>query len=200
MYRHFGKRLFDLIFSFLGIIICLPMFIIIAILIKLDSPGPVLFIQKRMGKNGVLFQLLKFRTMFFIPAGANLMFTPGEKSRVTRIGKFLRLTKIDEFPQLINVFKGDMSFVGPRPEVPKYREFYKGVNALVLTIRPGITDEASLKYRHEEELLAKSKEPEKIYTEVILPDKLRINSDYLNNKIGLRQDFAIILQTLIKIK
>jgi lipopolysaccharide/colanic/teichoic acid biosynthesis glycosyltransferase len=128
------------------------------------------------------------------------MFEPGEKSRVTKIGKLLRLTKIDEFPQLINVLKGDMSFVGPRPEVPKYQEFYKGVNALVLTIRPGITDEASLKYRHEEELLAKSKEPEKIYTEVILPDKLRINSDYLNNKIGLRQDFAIILQTLIKIK
>jgi lipopolysaccharide/colanic/teichoic acid biosynthesis glycosyltransferase len=134
------------------------------------------------------------------PAGENLMFEPGGKSRITRIGGFLRLTKLDEFPQLVNVLKGDMSFVGPRPEVPKYQEFYKEENYLVLTVRPGITDLASLKYRHEEELLAESKDPEKLYTEIILPDKLKINRDYLNNNIGLCKDFAIILQTLLKIK
>jgi lipopolysaccharide/colanic/teichoic acid biosynthesis glycosyltransferase len=199
MYRLFGKRLFDLFFSLIGIIICFPLFIIAAILIKLDSPGAVFFQQKRMGRNGVLFSLIKFRTMFSNAVGESLMFEPGEKSRVTKVGRFLRLTKLDEFPQLINVLKGEMSFVGPRPEVPKYQKFYAGDNALVLTVRPGITDMASVKYRHEEELLAKSKEPEKFYTEVILPDKLRINSDYVNNKLGLFKDFAIILHTLIKI-
>jgi len=200
MYKLFGKRLFDLIFSLLGIIVCFPIFIIVAILVKLDSCGPVFFKQERMGRKGILFQLIKFRTMFSDTAGENLMFEPGKKNRVTRIGRFLRLTKIDEFPQLINVIKGDMSFVGPRPEVPKYQKFYAGENSVVLTVRPGITDMASVKYRHEEELLAKSKEPEKLYTEVILPDKLKINRDYINNKIGLFNDFAIILKTLLKIK
>lgn len=200
MYKQFGKRLFDLFFSLTGIIVCLPIGIIVAILIKLDSPGQVFFKQKRMGRHGILFQLIKFRTMFTDVAGENRMFEPGDKTRVTRIGRFLRLTKIDEFPQLINVIRGDMSFVGPRPEVPKYQEFYSGENSLVLTVQPGITDMASVKYRHEEELLVKSKEPEKLYTEVILPDKLRINRDYINNKLGLFNDFVIIFKTILKIK
>jgi len=200
MYRRFGKRLFDLIFSLLGIIVCSPILIIAAVLIKLDSCGPVFFKQKRMGRRGILFQLIKFRTMFTDVAGENLMFEPGSKTRVTRAGKFLRFTKIDELPQLINVIKGEMSFVGPRPEVPKYQKFYSGDNFLVLTIRPGITDMASVKYRHEEELLAQSQEPEKFYTEVILPDKLKINKDYINNRLGLLNDFVIILSTLLKLK
>ena len=153
-----------------------------------------------MGKNGILFSLVKFRTMFSDTAGENLMFEPGKKTRVTRIGMFLRFAKIDEFPQLVNVMKGDMSFVGPRPEVPKYQKFYTGDNFLVLTVRPGITDMASVKYRHEEELLAKSKDPERFYAEVILPDKLRINKDYINNRLGLFNDFGIILRTILNIE
>ncbi|MFA6281074.1 MAG: sugar transferase [Candidatus Omnitrophota bacterium] len=200
MYRLFGKRLFDLILSLIGVLVCLPMFVIVAILIKLDSPGPIFFIQKRMGKNGGLFSLFKFRTMFVDAAAGILMFEPGSKNRVTRVGKLLRLTKIDEFPQLLNVLMGDMSFVGPRPEVPKYKEFYSGENSIVLTIRPGITDMASVKYRHEEEMLAQSKGPEKFYTEVILPDKLKINKDYIQKGIGLVNDFKIILSTLLEIK
>ncbi|MDD5130145.1 MAG: sugar transferase [Candidatus Omnitrophica bacterium] len=200
MYRRFGKRLFDLFFSLLGIIVCLPVFFFVPILIKIDSRGPVFFKQKRMGKGGILFELIKFRTMFSDSAGEKLMFEPGRKSRVTKIGRFLRFSKIDEFPQLINVLKGEMSFVGPRPEVPKYQQFYTGDNSLVLMVRPGITDMASVKYRHEEELLARNPEPEKLYTEVILPDKLRINKDYINNRLGLFDDFVIILRTLLKIK
>ncbi len=200
MYKLFGKRLFDLFFSLIGLMVCLPLFFIIAILIKLDSRGPVFFIQKRMGKNGSSFSLLKFRTMSADINASTLMFEPGNKNRITRIGKFLRLTKIDELPQLLNVFLGKMSFVGPRPEVQKYKEFYSGENSLILTIRPGITDMASIKYRHEEEMLADSYDPEKIYTEVILPDKLKINEDYIKNGIKLRNDFKIIFDTLLKIK
>jgi len=200
MYKYFGKRLLDLIFSFLGLIICSPFFIVVAILIKLDSPGPVFFKQKRMGRKGKLFSLIKFRTMFSSVDKESLMFEPGKNTRITKVGRILRYSKIDEFPQLINVLKGEMSFVGPRPEVSKYQEFYTEDNALILTVRPGITDMASVKYRHEEALLAKSSEPEKLYAEVILPDKLRINKDYINNKLGLLSDFAIIISTLIKLK
>jgi lipopolysaccharide/colanic/teichoic acid biosynthesis glycosyltransferase len=200
MYKLFGKRLFDLVFSLIGIVVCLPILLVVAVLIKLDSSGPVFFVQKRMGKNGVLFSLFKFRTMLSDNVAEGLMFEPGEKNRVTRVGRFLRQTKIDELPQLLNVFVGDMSFVGPRPEVPKYREFYSGENALVLMIRPGVTDMASVKYRNEEEQLASAQDPEKFYTEVILPDKLKLNKDYAKNGIGFVDDLAIIFKTLLRIK
>jgi lipopolysaccharide/colanic/teichoic acid biosynthesis glycosyltransferase len=197
MYKLFGKRLFDLVFSFLGLVVCLPVFLIVSFLIKIDSPGPVFFMQKRMGRNGVLFSLFKFRTMLRDNVAEGLMFEPGKKSRVTGVGRFLRQTKIDELPQLLNVFVGDMSLVGPRPEVPKYRDFYSGENAVVLTLRPGITDAASLKYRHEEEQLASAQDSEKFYTEVILPDKLKLNRDYVNNGIGFVKDVVIVLKTLL---
>jgi lipopolysaccharide/colanic/teichoic acid biosynthesis glycosyltransferase len=200
MYKLFGKRLFDLIFSLIGIVVCLPISLVVAVLIRLDSPGPIFFMQKRMGKNGVLFSLFKFRTMTSDVSAENLMFEPGKKNRVTRVGRFLRQTKIDELPQLLNVLAGDMSFVGPRPEVPKYREFYSGKNSLVLTIRPGITDMASVKYRHEEELLASVQDPAGFYGQVILPDKLKLNMDYVNKGIGLFSDLAIIFKTLLRIK
>jgi len=200
MYRLFGKRLFDLVFSLIGTIVCLPVFLMVALLIKIDSPGSVFFIQKRMGKNGVLFSLFKFRTMLSDHVAEGLMFEPGGKTRITRIGRFLRNTKIDELPQLWNVLIGDMSFVGPRPEVPKYKEFYSGENSIVLATRPGITDMASVKYRNEEQQLALAQDPAKYYTQVILPDKLKLNRDYVNNGIGLVKDVAIILKTLLGIK
>ena len=200
MYKLFGKRLFDLVFSLTGIVVCLPMFLVVAILIKLDSPGPVFFIQKRMGTNGVLFSLFKFRTMLRDNVAEGLMFEPGGKTRITRVGRFLRNAKIDELPQLWNVLIGDMSFVGPRPEVSKYKEFYSGENSRVLAIRPGITDMASVKYRNEEQQLALAQDPAKYYTQVILPDKLKLNRDYVNNGIGLVKDVAIILKTLLGIK
>ncbi|MFA5256420.1 MAG: sugar transferase [Candidatus Omnitrophota bacterium] len=200
MYRLFGKRLFDLVFSLAGIVVCLPISLVVAVLIKLDSSGPVFFVQKRMGKDGILFSLFKFRTMTVDASAETLLFEPGKKNRVTRLGRFLRQAKIDELPQLLNVFAGDMSFVGPRPEVPKYREFYSGENSLVLTIRPGITDMASLKYRHEEELLASVQDPAGFYAQVILLDKLKLNKDYVNNGIGFINDLVIIFKTLLRIK
>jgi len=200
MYKLFGKRLFDLIFSLAGIVVCLPILLVVAVLIKLDSSGPVFFVQKRMGKNGVLFSLFKFRTMASDNVAESLMFEPGKKTRVTRMGRFLRFSKIDELPQLLNVFIGDMSFVGPRPEVSKYKKFYSGENAVVFTMRPGITDMASVKYRNEEEQLASTQDPEKFYTEVILPDKLKLNRDYINDEIGLMKDVGIIFKTLLGIK
>lgn len=200
MYKLFGKRLFDLVFSLAGIVVCLPISLVIVVLIKLDSSGPVFFVQKRMGKDGTLFSLFKFRTMTSDVSAETLMFEPGKKNRVTRIGRFLRQTKMDELPQLLNVFVGEMSFVGPRPEVPKYREFYSGENSLVLMIRPGITDMASLKYRHEEELLASVQDPAGFYAQAILPDKLKLNKDYVNDGIGFVNDLAIIFKTLLRIK
>ena len=199
MYRLFGKRFLDIIFSLAGLIICLPVFILAAILIKLESPGPVFFIQKRMGKNGILFNLFKLRTML-IDTGNVALFEPGSKIRVTRVGSFLRRSKIDELPQLLNILVGNMSFVGPRPEVTKYKKFYTGKNSLILSIRPGITDKASIKYRKEEELLAKDRDPEKLYTEVILPDKLNINIDYVRNGISLLDDLKIIVKTVLNLQ
>ena len=196
MYKSIGKRIFDIVFSLLGIIVCIPLFIVVAILIKLDSRGPVFFTQKRMGRNARLFSLFKFRTMLIDNVSETLMFEPGKKSRVTKVGAFLRITKIDELPQLMNVFVGDLSFVGPRPEVPKYQKFYTGNSALVLTVRPGITEMASIKYRNEEELLTKSNNPDMLYEKVIFPDKLKINLEYVEKGLTLKNDIFIILKTL----
>lgn len=198
MYKRYGKRLFDLIFSTIGLIVCLPLFAVVAILIKKESAGPVFFQQERIGKGGELFKIIKFRTMVEDEEGIKHQFNPGDDKRITRLGHFLRWLKIDEFPELINVIKGEMSFVGPRPEVPKYLSYYSGGKKHILQVRPGITDYASVKYRDESTILAQSRDPELLYTSKILPDKLNINLEYIQ-KIAFLQDLRIILLTLPKI-
>ncbi len=163
-YRELGKRLFDLICSFCGLVILSPLFVVISLLIKMGSSGSIFFIQERMGQGANNFNLIKFRSMYNSPIKEKFGFTPGDGSRITKLGNFLRKTKVDEFPELINVLKGDMSIVGPRPEVPKYRYFYSTKEfGPVLSMRPGITDYASIKYRHEEQILAKSPYPQMMY-------------------------------------
>jgi lipopolysaccharide/colanic/teichoic acid biosynthesis glycosyltransferase len=198
IYENFGKRLFDIICSLSGLVILSPLFILISVLIKIGSPGPIFFFQKRIGKEGGDFRLIKFRSMYSDRSQEKKGFYPGNGSRITRLGKVLRKTKIDEFPELINVLKGDMSLVGPRPEVPKYRHIYVGDFEPVLSLRPGITDLASIKYRNEEELLSQSTDPEKMYCEVTLPDKLRLCLKY-KGMIGFKTDMKIIFATLRRV-
>ena len=197
-YKNCGKRLFDFICATVGFAIICPFLVLVAILIKLDSKGPVFFFQQRMGKDGKIFRLIKFRSMYIDPKKEKEGFTPGDSSRITRIGRIIRKTKIDELPELINVIKGDMSLVGPRPEVPKYRSFYSGKYREVLKLRPGITDLASIKYRNEEEILEKSDDPEKTYTEVILPDKLELALEY-KKKMSFFTDLKIIFSTILRL-
>lgn len=172
----------------------IPM-IIISIAIKLDSKGPVFFKQKRVKKNNKDFTILKFRTMVVDAPKLGMAITVGDDPRITKVGKFLRKTKLDEFPQLFNVLIGDMSFVGPRPEVRKYVDLYSDSDRDILKIRPGITDLASIKYRDESEILDKSDNPEKTYVEEIMPNKIELNKQYIEN-INLIHDIKIILQTL----
>ncbi|HMS64801.1 MAG TPA: sugar transferase [Ignavibacteria bacterium] len=188
------KRVFDILFSFLGIIILSPVFLIIAIIIKADSKGPVIYKQVRVGRSGKDFSLLKFRTMRTDSDKEGLLTVGGRDSRITKSGYNLRKYKADEFPQLINVFKGDMSFVGPRPEVRKYVNLYSESQRKVLDVRPGITDIASIKYRNENELLESSKDPENYYINEIMPDKIRLNLEYLKNR-SFFKDLKIIFQT-----
>ncbi len=191
----FIKRLFDIVASLFGIIImCIPM-IIIAIAIKLDSKGPVFFKQKRVKKDNKDFTILKFRTMVVDAEKLGMKITVGNDPRITKVGGFLRKTKLDEFPQLFNVLIGDMSFVGPRPEVRKYVDMYSESDKDILKIRPGITDLASIKYRNESEVLDKSDDPEKTYIEEIMPNKIELNREYIEN-INLLNDIKIILKTL----
>ena len=190
IYPGFGKRVFDLAVSSLGLLGFLPMMALVAVLVRFSGPGPVFFRQERMGKGGRGFRLFKFRTMR--PGnGASAGFTPGDASRVTRIGRALRETKLDEMPQLINVLAGDLSLVGPRPEVPDYRSVYRGDFGKILEVRPGITDSASVKYRREERTLALSDDPKRIYVQSILPDKLRMNLEYVEN-ISFGKDLKIL--------
>jgi lipopolysaccharide/colanic/teichoic acid biosynthesis glycosyltransferase len=193
IYKRFGKRGFDLAASVLGLLGFLPMLALVAVLVKFSSPGPVFFRQERIGKGGRGFRLFKFRTMS-AGNGASPGFTPGDDSRVTRVGRVLRETKLDELPQLINVLAGDLSLVGPRPEVADYRSFYRGEFGRILEVRPGITDPASVKYRREESILALSEDPERTYVQSILPDKLRINLEYAGN-ISFGKDLKILGET-----
>ena len=186
----------DAALSACGLLILSPLFVLIAIAVKLDSPGPVFFVQRRMGRGGRTFPLLKFRTMICDPERERKGFEPGAARRVTAFGRLLRRSKLDEIPQLLNVFVGQMSFVGPRPEVEKYRALYVGEYAAVLSVRPGITDLASIKYRHEEDILARSENPESAYGEIILPDKLAMAMGYLREGVTFKQDAGIILHTL----
>ncbi|MBR3757503.1 MAG: sugar transferase [Bacteroidaceae bacterium] len=192
------KRLFDIVASGCGLVILCPIFIIIAIWIKLDSFGPIFYKQIRVGKNNEDFGLFKFRSMRVGADKAGLITIGGRDPRVTRSGYYIRKYKLDELPQLINVFIGDMSLVGPRPEVRKYVNLYTPEQMKVLNVRPGITDLASIRYRNENELLEKSEDPNKFYVEVIMQDKLKINLEYVNEH-SLWYDIKLIFRTFVAI-
>lgn len=192
------KRAFDFVLSLLGLIIFFPVLLVISILIILDSKGGVFFGQKRVGKDETLFKLIKFRTMHTGSDKKGLLTVGHKDKRITHVGYFLRKSKLDELPQLLNILKGDMSFVGPRPEVPRYVEMYNEDQLKVLQVRPGLTDYASLEYIHESELLAKSENPEKTYIEEIMPAKLKLNQKYIREK-SFFTDLKIIGKTMLKI-
>lgn len=192
------KRLFDIFFSFIGLIILLPFFIIIALLIVIDSPGGIFYKQIRVGKGNTDFYLFKFRSMRTDSDKKGLLTVGGRDSRITRMGYFIRKYKIDELPQLINVLLGDMSLVGPRPEVRKYVEMYTVEQKKVLSVKPGITDYASIEYSNENELLGKAEDPEAVYIHEIMPAKLKLNLKYIAEQ-GLATDFKIIFRTIEKI-
>ena len=188
------KRLFDIIFSLVGIVFLLPIFIVVSFLIKIDSSGPIFFLQKRVGLNGDIFKIIKFRTMR-VNHNNSLTVTVENDMRITRIGKILRKYKIDEIPELINVLIGDMSFVGPRPDVPGYADLLKGNNRNILKLRPGITSKASIKYANEQQLLLDQQDPIAYNNDVIFPDKVKMNLNYYeNNNIWI--DIKIIFATL----
>ena len=188
------KTIFDILASFIGLLVFSPVLLIIAILIKLQMPGPVFFIQERVGQNARLFKMVKFRSMKVNHEG-NTISVKGE-SRITPLGATLRKYKLDELPELWNVVKGDMSLVGPRPDVPGYADQLQGEAAQILKLKPGITGPASLKYRNEEEILAQVDNPKKYNDEVIYPDKVRINLKYLKEQ-SLWLDLRIIACTVL---
>jgi lipopolysaccharide/colanic/teichoic acid biosynthesis glycosyltransferase len=192
------KRLFDIIFSIAGLIILFPLFLIISIWILMDSKGDVFFFQTRVGKNNRDFRMIKFRTMFSNSENKGLLTIGNTDTRITKTGKWLRKYKFDEFPQLINILKGEMSFVGPRPEVRKYVDLYNFGQMKILSIKPGLTDYASLEYINENEILERYDSPEKIYIEKIMPEKLALNIKYINEKGGFT-DLKIMLKTIRKI-
>lgn len=195
--KRISKRIFDFIVSIIGLILICPVFIIIAILIKADSKGEVFFKQLRVGQYSVPFYIYKFRTMVTDAEQLGKQITVGNDSRITKIGAFLRRYKLDELPQLINVFKGEMSFVGPRPEVPRYVKLYNDTQKQVLLVKPGITDLASLEYKEENEILGKVDEPEKYYINEIMPHKLKLNMKYIK-QANLITDIKIIFKTIMK--
>lgn len=193
-----SKRIFDLFFSFLGLLLLSPLFFIVGIIIRLDG-GPVLFRQKRVGLHGKIFKIFKFRTMIPDAEKYSIQVTAGHDPRITRIGSFLRKTKIDELPQLINVFLGQMSLVGPRPEVPFYVDKWSDTDRqILLPMRPGITDYASVIYRDEELVLSKADDPERVYMEKVMPHKLKLCRKYAEEQT-LLLDLRIIIATFFKV-
>lgn len=191
------KRFFDIFFSLIVLIIMLPFFIFISIFIKLGSDGPVFYMQQRVGKNNRDFKLWKFRSMRTGSDKKGLI-TIGDDNRVTSTGRFLRKYKLDELPQLINIIGGDMSIVGPRPEVRKYVDLYNQEQLRVLSVKPGLTDYASLEYFNESEILGQYEDADKAYIEIIMPAKLKLNLDYIDNK-KFGKDIGIILKTIWRI-
>lgn len=190
------KRCFDFFCAACGLLVLLPFMFLIAVTIIASDGTPVLFRQKRVGRNGILFTLFKFRSMSVVKnSDVNGMFNAGDISRVTGIGKFLRKWKLDELPQLWNVVRGDMSLVGPRPEIKKWVDVYPCQWERVLQVRPGITDPASIFYRNEEELLAKADDPEACYRSVVLPHKLELYTQYVQQQ-SFFKDIKIIFQTV----
>jgi len=192
------KRLFDIIVSFVGIFLLIPVFVIIGILMVFSCGFPLLYFQNRVGLNNKDFKLFKFRTMHLNADKKGLLTVGGRDSRVTAIGYYLRKYKLDELPQLFNVLFGTMSLVGPRPEVRKYVDLYSKDQRLVLTVKPGITDYASLEYINENELLAQSLNPEQTYIEEIMPAKLKLNEKYIKQQ-SIFIDLKIIFKTIFKI-
>ena len=192
------KRIFDLIFSIVGLIILSPFFIIIALVIVIDSRGGVFYKQVRVGQGGSDFKLFKFRSMATNADKGSLLTVGGRDSRITRIGYFIRKYKVDELPQLINVLIGDMSLVGPRPEVRRYVDMYNEEQRKVLSVKPGITDYASIEYSNENELLGKAENPEQTYINEIMPAKLKLNLKYIAEQ-GMKTDVKIIYRTFMKI-
>ncbi len=192
------KRLFDILLSGLGLLILSPVFIIVSFWIKCDSKGSVFYKQLRVGKNNRDFYLYKFRSMAVGADKKGWITIGGKDPRVTKSGYYLRKYKLDELPQLLNVFKGDMSLVGPRPEVRKYVNLYTSEQMQVLHVRPGITDLASIQYRNENELLSNVSDPEKYYIETIMQDKLRLNLEYIQKR-SLLFDFKLIIKTIMAV-
>lgn len=193
-----GKRGLDVISSLMGMVVLLPIILCISLWIKLDSRGPVFFRQERVGKGGKPFRIYKFRTMIVDAERYGKQITVGHDSRITKSGRWLRKYKLDELPQLFNVLFGHMSLVGPRPEVPYYVSLYNEEQRKVLSVRPGITDAASIKYRNENDVLAAATEPERVYVEQIMPDKLRLNMEYIHQSSVL-EDIRIIMLTIRRI-
>jgi lipopolysaccharide/colanic/teichoic acid biosynthesis glycosyltransferase len=193
------KRLFDIASCVCGLLLLWPVLLAVAIWIKKDSDGPVFFKQTRVGRHGKNFSILKFRTMVVDAEAKGLKVTVGADPRVTSSGRFLRRSKLDELPQLINVVLGDMSVVGPRPEVPEYmNEYEKSVRDKILSVRPGITDKASIEYTNEAEILADAHDPRAAYINEVMPEKAKYYIDYVDNQ-SLFLDVAIIFKTLKKI-
>lgn len=192
------KRLFDIVASGLGLVALSPIFAVLAVWIKADSKGPVFYRQTRVGKDNRDFRLYKFRSMRPDADKLGLITVGGRDPRVTRSGYYIRKYKLDEFPQLINVFKGDMSLVGPRPEVRKYVDMYTPEQMRVLSVRPGITSLASIRYRNENDVLAAADDPERCYIEQVMPDKLKIDLEYVE-KAGLLSDIKLIFTTFKEI-
>lgn len=192
------KRTFDIMVSFLGLLVLSPLLLLVAVIVKLDSSGPIFFRQERIGRGFRPFFIFKFRTMIQDTFGRGPLITVGDDPRITRAGRFLRKTKIDELPQLINVLKGDMSLVGPRPELHQYVELFRKDYEQILKIRPGITDLASLKYHDEAAVLKQLENPEAEYCDRILPDKISLAKEYVK-KASFVFDLTVILKTLPKI-
>ena len=192
------KRLFDIVASGLGLICLSPLFLILAVWIKADSKGPVFYRQIRVGKGNRDFRLFKFRSMRPDSDKLGLITIGGHDPRVTRSGYFIRKYKLDEFPQLINVFKGDMSLVGPRPEVRKYVDMYSPDQMRVLSVRPGITSLASIRYRNENDILAAADDPDQCYIETVMPDKLAIDLEYVD-RATFWNDIKLIFSTFKEI-
>ena len=190
------KRTFDIILSIFAIFLLFPSFLVVSFLIVIDSGFPIFFLQKRIGRDAKEFNIIKFRTMK--KNNENITITVSDDSRITRIGKYLRKTKIDELPEILNVLFGQMSFVGPRPDVKGYADKLKGANRKILALRPGITGPASLKYYNEEYILSQKSNPKKYNDEVIFPDKVKINMHYFHNR-SFFLDLKIIFATIFRI-
>jgi lipopolysaccharide/colanic/teichoic acid biosynthesis glycosyltransferase len=189
-------RFLDILFSFLGLIVLSPLLILLCLWVKFDSAGPIFYIQKRVGLNGKDFNLFKFRSMRVNADKLGLLTVGGRDPRITNSGFYIRKYKMDELPQLFNVLVGEMSLVGPRPEVRKYVDLYDKEQLKVLSVRPGITDEASIAFRNENEILALSKDPEQTYINEIMPEKIKLNQKFISNP-SLSNYFRIIIRTII---
>jgi lipopolysaccharide/colanic/teichoic acid biosynthesis glycosyltransferase len=195
MYRRFGKRVFDIIATIVGSILLFPLIIPIALWIKLSSKGPLFYVQKRVGKDFKEFDLYKFRSMIIDADKVGPSVTSGDDPRITKVGKIIRKTKIDELPQLLNVLKGDMSLVGPRPEVMKFVEQKREAYKKVLSVKPGITDNAAIEFLDEETIMEQYKDKEKAYIDIVLPQKIELYYTYIDT-ISFINDIKLILQTL----